>query len=195
MPYTDIMALAILPALLFFASASFTVHLQAVKSGLTPSTESIGDPRSLGQVLWEGLTFLSAFAALIALMLYDYPPFRVSLWAMGALFAVDARICRQLDFDFMRRVAMGISEGARCVVTISTACAAAGIVAGTLGVTGLGSKIALLIETAPAGWLLLALLFTMVTSIILGMGLPTTEAYLIFATVVAPAVVKLGAPY
>ena len=64
---------------------------------------------------------------------------------------------------------------------------AAGIIAGVLGVTGLGSKIATLIDLASGGYLLLALFFTMLTSIILGMGLPTTAAYLILATVVAPA--------
>ena len=94
----------------------------------------------------------------------------------------------------MQRITGGIAEGAKGVVIISAACAAAGIIAGTLGITGLGSKIALLIETASNGWLFLALVFTMITSIVLGMGLPTTAAYLILATVVAPALVKLGVP-
>ncbi|MEM9394375.1 MAG: TRAP transporter fused permease subunit [Pseudomonadota bacterium] len=193
-PYTTIMAVAILPALLFFASAFFIVHLQAVKAGLDPSTNGTGDPRSLFQLLWQGLPFIAAFTTLIALMLWGYTPFKASLWAMGALLIGDVLVRRKIDADFVQRIASGISDGAKGVVTISAACAAAGIIAGTLGITGLGSKIALLIETASNGWLLLALFFTMVTSIILGMGLPTTAAYLILATVVAPALVKLGVP-
>lgn len=193
-PYTQVMATAILPALLFFASAFFIVHLQAVKSGIQPSTTGTGDTRSLGLVLWEGLPFIGAFMTLIALMLWGYSPFKASLWAMAALLAGDLAIRRRIDADFLKRIASGISEGAMGVVTISAACAAAGVIAGTLGITGLGSKIAVLIETASAGSLFLALLLTMITSIILGMGLPTTAAYLILATVVAPALVKLGVP-
>ncbi|WP_323765357.1 TRAP transporter fused permease subunit [Marinovum sp.] len=193
-PYTQVMATAILPALLFFASAFFIVHLQAVKSDIQPTTEGTGDDRSLSLVLWQGLPFIAAFVTLIVLMLWGYSPFKASLWAMAALLGGDLVIRRKIDRDYLARIATGVSEGARGVVTISAACAAAGVIAGTLGITGLGSKIALLIETASGGWLLLALLFTMITSIILGMGLPTTAAYLILATVVAPALVKLGVP-
>lgn len=193
-PYTQVMATAILPALLFFTSAFFIVHLRAVKSGIQPTFEGTGDDRPLALVLWQGLPFIAAFATLIVLMLLGYSPFKASLWAMLALLSGDLVIRRKIDFDFLKRIALGISEGARGVVTISAACAAAGIIAGTLGITGLGSKIAVLIETASGGWLFLALVFTMITSIILGMGLPTTAAYLILATVVAPALVKLGVP-
>lgn len=193
-PYTQVMATALLPALLFFSSAFFIVHLQAVKSGLKASTEGSGDDRTLSQVLWQGLPFIATFTTLIALMLWGYSPFKASLWAMLVLLGCDLLVRRRFDWDFMTRVASGISDGARSVVTISAACAAAGIIAGTLGMTGLGSKIAVLIESASQGYLLLALFFTMLTSIILGMGLPTTAAYLILATVVAPALVKLGVP-
>lgn len=193
-PYTQVMATAILPALLFFASAFLIVHLQAVKSDLRPSTEGTGDTRPLSLVLWQGFPFIAAFVTLIGLMLWGYSPFKASLWAMGALLGGDVIVRRRIDRVFVERITAGISDGARSVVTISAACAAAGIIAGTLGITGLGSKIAVLIETASGGYLLLALVFTMITSIILGMGLPTTAAYLILATVVAPALVKLGVP-
>ncbi len=193
-PYTSVMGVALLPALLFFASAFFIVHLLAVRADLAPRTDASSDGRPLLQVLWEGAPFIAAFVTLIALMLVGYSPFKASLWAMVALLAGDIVVRRKINGDFVFRIAAGISDGARGVVTISAACAAAGVIAGTLGITGLGSKIALLIETASAGWLPLALFFTMVTSIVLGMGLPTTAAYLILATVVAPALVKLGVP-
>jgi len=116
------------------------------------------------------------------------------MWAMVALIGLDLIWKRELNKGFLTKITGGISEGAKSVVTISAACAAAGIISGILGITGLGSKIALLIDTAAGGSLLLALIFTMITSIILGMGLPTTAAYLILATVVAPALMKLGVP-
>ncbi|WOD06308.1 TRAP transporter large permease subunit [Marinomonas sp. GJ51-6] len=113
---------------------------------------------------------------------------------MVVLLSLDILKRRKVDSVFFSKLATGISDGAKSVVTISAACAAAGIIAGILGITGLGSKIALLIDLASNGSLPLALFFTMITSIILGMGLPTTAAYLILATVIAPALVNLGVP-
>ena len=193
-PYTLVMATALLPALLFFGSAFVIVHLQAVKNGIEASDVKQADDRTIWAVLFQGLPFIAAFTLLIALMLQGYSPFKASLWAMVALIGLDLVQRRRLDRAFFSKIARGISEGGRSVVTISAAAAAAGIISGTLGITGLGSKIALLIDVASNGSLFLALFFTMVTSIVLGMGLPTTAAYLILATVVAPALVRLGVP-
>ncbi|MFY0681025.1 MAG: TRAP transporter fused permease subunit [Thalassovita sp.] len=193
-PYTAVMAAAILPALLFFGSAFMVVHLQATKSGIAPNSGAQVSDEPLSKVLIKGGPFIAAFATLISMMLIGYSPFMSSLWAMVVLLVGDVIWARKLDAAFLEKLVRSISEGARSVVTISAACAAAGIIAGVLGVTGLGSKIATLIDVASGGYLFLALFFTMLTSIILGMGLPTTAAYLILATVVAPALVKLGVP-
>jgi len=193
-PYTEVMSTALLPALLFFGSAFFIVHLQAVKSGIKPVTKRQDDGRPLRSVLLQGMPFIATFATLIILMLMGYSPFKASMWAMVVLIGLDLLWKREINKAFFEKLVGGISEGAKSVVTISAACAAAGIISGILGITGLGSKIALLIDTAAGGSLVLALVFTMFTSIILGMGLPTTAAYLILATVVAPALVKLGIP-
>lgn len=193
-PYTAVMAAAILPALLFFGSAFMVVHLQAVKLGIEPNTGTAASEEPLLRVLIKGTPFIAAFGTLITMMLVGYSPFMASLWAMAVVIFGDVVRNRKVDRVFAEKLVTSVSEGARSVVTISAACAAAGIIAGVLGVTGLGSKIATLIDLASGGYLFLALFFTMVTSIILGMGLPTTAAYLILATVVAPALVKLGVP-
>jgi TRAP transporter 4TM/12TM fusion protein len=193
-PYTAVMAAAILPALLFFGSAFMVVHLQAVRSGIAPNEGSEVSEEPLAKVLFNGSPFIAAFGTLITMMLMGYSPFMASLWAMVILIVGDIVWNRKIDRVFFGKLLTSISEGARSVVTISAACAAAGIIAGILGVTGLGSKIAMLIDVASGGYLFLALFFTMLTSIVLGMGLPTTAAYLILATVVAPALVKLGVP-
>ncbi|MEO9904565.1 MAG: TRAP transporter fused permease subunit [Nisaea sp.] len=193
-PYTSVMLIALLPALLFFGSAFFVVHLQAVKSDIKPVKHDQTDGRSLWQVLVDGAPFIGAFSVLLVLMLVGFSPFKASLWAMFVLLLLDVVRHRRLDGAFFKKVAGSISDGSLNVVTISAACAAAGVISGTLGITGLGSKIALLIDVASNGQLILALFFTMVTSIVLGMGLPTTAAYLILATVVAPALVKFGVP-
>ena len=193
-PYVEVMSTAILPALLFFIAAFFMVHLQAVKSGILPAKVRQRDDRSLGLLLWQGLPYIATFFTLIVLMLIGYSPFKASMWAMLVLIGSDVIKNRKIDRAFFNKLCGGISQGALSVVTLSAACAAAGIISGTLGITGLGSKIALLIDVASNGFLPLALFFTMITSIILGMGLPTTAAYLILATVVAPALVNLGVP-
>ncbi|MCV0427159.1 MAG: TRAP transporter fused permease subunit [Roseibium sp.] len=193
-PYTSVMAVAILPALLFFGSAFFVVHFQAVKSGIEPNTADKSDGRPLSAVLIQGMPFIGAFAILLGLMLAGFSPFKASLWAMAVLIGLDVVKTRRVDLELFKRIGGSIAEGSRNVITISAACAAAGVISGTLGITGLGSKIALLIDVASNGQLILALVFTMIASIILGMGLPTTAAYLILATVVAPALVKFGVP-
>lgn len=192
--YTKIMATGLLPALLFFGTAFVVVHLRATRSNIEPKTAASKDPRSTARVLLDGGPFILAFALLIGLMLMGYSPFKASLWAMAAMIGATIVWTRKADMALLRNVAGAVTEGANGVVTISAACAAAGIIAGILGMTGLGSKIAVLIDMGSGGSLFLALVLTMIVSIILGMGLPTTAAYLILATVVAPALVKLGVP-
>ncbi|WP_299616646.1 TRAP transporter fused permease subunit [Pelagibius sp.] len=193
-PYVEIMGVGLLPALLFFASIFFIVHLQAVKSDLRPPVQEVEDGRSLWQVLFEGSRFIATLGLLLGLMLWGYSPFKASFWAIILLVVGELLWTREFRLSFIRRLGAGIANGARNVAPISAACAAAGIISGTLAVSGLGPKIAILIDLASGGSLVLALVLTMVAAIILGMGLPTTAAYLILATVVAPALVKLGMP-
>lgn len=193
-PYVSIMGVGLLPALLFFGSIFFIVHLQAVKSGIVPASPSEEDKRSTLRVVVDGSRFVATFVLLLGLMLWGYSPFKASFWAIVLLVVSEVLWTRDFNLSFIRRLAGGIANGARNVAPITAACAAAGIISGTLAISGLGPKIAILIELASGGTLWLALLLTMVAAIVLGMGLPTTAAYLILATVVAPALVKLGMP-
>lgn len=193
-PYVEIMGVGLLPALLFFGSIFFIVHLQAVKIDIKPATEDTKDTRSTWQVVLGGSRFIVTFALLLGLMLTGYSPFKASFWAIIFLVVSELLWTRDFNASFIRRLAEGIAGGARNVAPITAACAAAGIISGTLAISGLGPKIAILIDLASGGTLWLALILTMVAAIILGMGLPTTAAYLILATVVAPALVKLGMP-
>jgi TRAP-type uncharacterized transport system fused permease subunit len=131
---------------------------------------------------------------LIALMLNGYSPFKASFISILVLLGCHVIWTRRISFDIVSRSARAITDGAKAVIPIAIACAAAGIIAGTLGITGLGSKISGLIIATSGGVTVIALLLTMLTAIILGMGLPTTAAYLILATVVAPALAKMGVP-
>ena len=193
-PYANIMKAALVPALLFFASLFFVVHLQAAKSGLQPSRVDPDDDEPLWMIILKGGQFIIPFGTLIAMMLNGFSPFKASYFSILVLLACHVIWTRRIGLDLVTKSAGAITDGAKAVVPIAIACAAAGIIAGTLGITGLGSKVAGLIVAASGGYLLIALVLTMLTAIVLGMGLPTTAAYLVLATVVAPALAKMGLP-
>ena len=191
-PYTKIMQVGLIPALLFFASLFFVVHLQAVKSGIEGSVQSDDSDEPLWKILLHGGQYIIPFVTLIGMMVNGYSPFKASFYSIVILLAAHIIWSRRFSTDIIQKSITAITTGAKAVVPIAVACAAAGIIAGTLGITGFGSKISGLIFTASGGITVIALLLTMLTAIILGMGLPTTAAYLILATVVAPALSKLG---
>jgi TRAP transporter 4TM/12TM fusion protein len=87
----------------------------------------------------------------------------------------------------------GLAAGARNMIGIGVATAAAGIIVGTVTLTGIGLKMTEFVEFISGGYLILMLIFTAVISLILGMGLPTTANYIVVATLMAPVVVELGA--
>ncbi len=192
-PYANVMKVALIPAILFFTSLFFVVHLQAGKSGIQPMVIE-DDDEPTWKIIAKGGQYIVPFLTLIVLMLNGYSPFKASFISILVLLGAHVIWTRRISFEIARKSAKAITEGAKAVVPIAIACAAAGIIAGTLGITGLGSKISGLIITASGGITFVALLLTMLVAIILGMGLPTTAAYLILATVVAPALAKMGVP-
>lgn len=193
-PYANVMKVALIPAILFFTSLFFVVHLQAGRSGIEPITPEEEDDTPTWLIVARGGEYIIPFLTLIVLMLNGYSPFKASFVSILVLLGAHVIWTRRLSPDIATKSARAIIDGAKAVVPIAIACAAAGIIAGTLGITGLGSKISGLIITASGGITLIALILTMITAIILGMGLPTTAAYLILATVVAPALAKMGVP-
>lgn len=193
-PYSDVMRVAIIPALLFFASLFFVVHLRAARSNIQPIEQPADDDEPLWLIIVKGGQYIIPFGTLIAMMLNGFSPFKASFYSILVLLVLHVIWERRISFQMVRKSGKAITEGAKSVIPIAIACAAAGIIAGTLGSTGLGSKISGLIISASGGFTILALLLTMLTAIILGMGLPTTAAYLILATVVAPALAKMGVP-
>lgn len=191
-PYTKVMQVGLIPALLFFASLFFVVHLQALKSDIKGSTLGEDDNEPLWKILLHGGQYIIPFVTLIGMMLNGYSPFKASFYSIVILLVAHIIWTRRLSKDILSKSVSAITAGAKSVIPIAIACAAAGIIAGTLGITGFGSKISGLIFVASGGITFVALVLTMLTAIILGMGLPTTAAYLILATVVAPALSNLG---
>lgn len=194
-PYVKIMKAALIPALLFFVSVLFVVHLQAKKNGIVArevSAEAVNE--SIGRTLWNGLPFIIPFVLLIGLMIDGYSPFKACFYSMLVLIICYAVWRREFGVSLLQKISGAIRAGVQGTVPITIACAAAGIISGNLAVSGLGIKISSMIIAASGGVAIIALVLTMLTAIILGMGLPTTAAYLILATVVAPSLAELGVP-
>lgn len=198
-PYLDVMKAGIIPALLFFSSIFIVVHLEALKHGDSRKSK-IKDKKVLPFVivLREGWHNLIPIAALIYMLIKGNSPVKSAFYSIIIILIVSLiNFILKRNFsliNFIKMIINSLEKGILSAVPIAIACASAGIIAGILSMTGLGSKFSSLIIHMSYGIPLIALVLTMIASIILGMGLPTTAAYLVLATVVAPALVKLGVP-
>ncbi len=192
-PYVNVMKAGLMPALLFFVSTLVVVHLQALKSGIRSGAEP-PDGERLSKTLIGGVPFVAPFIALVGMMIAGYSPVKASFYAIAMLLGLHIVWTRTISAEFFRKIGRAVIAGVRSAVPISAACAVAGIISGILSVTGLGSKLSIFIISMSGGVPVIGLLLTMVAAIILGMGLPTTAAYLILATVVAPALAQMGVP-
>ncbi|MDA0924813.1 MAG: TRAP transporter fused permease subunit, partial [Proteobacteria bacterium] len=201
-PYVDIVLVSIFPAILYFGAVYLLVHIAAVKQGMTGlSAEELPSVRS---VLAGGWHFLLPLVALVWLLVAGYSPMRVGFYAIAAIVA--AASARALGVFFangptatgfvalcQRGIALTLQAlelGARNAVAVSMACAVAGIIVGVVGLTGLGLKFSAMMIAFSGGNIVLALLLVLLASLILGMGLPVTAAYIVLIILVGPALTQ-----
>lgn len=190
-PYIQIVAAAAIPAVLYYFAVGIMVHLEASKLGLEgiPKDQL---PKLGGLLLRKGYLLIPLFVIVVFLIM-GYTPLLSAFYAICisvAIAVLGALIKRDGSFG-VKEFISALEEGAKGSVGVACACACAGIIVGTVTLTGLGLRVAELIVTLAQGKLLLTLLFTMVASIILGMGLPTTAKYIVLATMAVPALIKL----
>lgn len=187
-PYLDIAKAAAIPACLYFFGVFMEVHFEAKRCNLRGlSRDEL--PR-FGDVMRErGHLFIPLFAIIIFLSI-GFTPLYAAL--MGLVTCIVAGALKKSTRMSPREIADGFELGARNAVGVALACASAGIIIGSITLTGLGLKLGNGLVTMAGGNLLLTLFFTMITSIILGMGAPTTANYIITSTIAAPALIILG---
>ncbi|MEW6661783.1 MAG: TRAP transporter permease [Bacillota bacterium] len=189
-PYIRIAAMALIPAILYFLTAGIVIYLEALKSGLH-GMQSHEIPR-LGTVMLRGWYMLTPLILIVALLIFGYSPMLAGFWAIVS--------CVVLSwFNFSNRINfLGILEtlenGAKSAVSVIMAVSAAGIIVGSVIMTGLGIRFSRLAIELSGGELVPLLILVMIASIILGMGMPTVSAYVILAMLAAPALVKLDVP-
>ena len=187
-PYTEIAVAAIIPAILYFVSVYFMVDFEAAKLGMRGMREDE----------------LPKFARLVK-QVYLFIPIIILIYALfagysviraGTLATVAAAVVSWLTPYRMgpRAIAKAFELAGIMSIQIIAVCACAGIIVGVISLTGVGARFSSLLLGIADASQLLALFFAMCISILLGMGMPTTAAYAVAASVVAPGLVQLGIP-
>jgi TRAP transporter 4TM/12TM fusion protein len=184
--YGDIVWMALVPALLYFLSVLLYVHVLAVKGGFKGMQGQTGAWR----VLLNGLHFLLPLALITTLLLWNYSPVLVGVAGSGAVLL--ASLLRSHTRIGLAQLLAGLRQGAMLAVSISVACAVAGLVVGTIGQTGIGLQFTESVVALSSGQLWLALILVAVAALVLGMGLPATAAYIVLAVMTGPALQELG---
>ena len=189
-PFRNIAAAAIIPALLYYISVYFSIHFESRKRGLVGMDEE--DIPNVKETLRKFGTSIIPLVILIAMIVIGYSAMYTALYATIA--AIVISILNKHTRLTFKQLVQALIKGCRGVMSIATACAAAGCVIGIISLTGLGLKLSSLIIQLASGQLIIALLLTMLALFILGMGLPTAPAYMLVAVLVAPALTEMGVP-
>jgi len=219
LPYLDVVRAAFLPAIISYLALFWVVHIESMKMGIKAIPRSQLPP--FGRTLLRGCHFIIPLGVLLFyLVVLRRSPVTSALLAIESL-AVIMFVQRPIiaflslgmhrragtldpNVDVPRFIALaaweglkdvwdGLIMGARNMISVGVATATAGIIVGVVTITGLVGRFITLIDTISMGNIVLMLIFTAITSLILGMGMPTTANYIIMATLTAPVIVQLGA--
>ena len=237
-PYIDICKAALIPAILYFCTAFWMVHLEAGRKGLMGlAKEDCPNPwtavrqrwylllpliglvlllfsgytplfsgtigLALTVVLIFGAALLSGVASLPLRMLFwvllgfacaGFLEFGVMTFFVVTAVLVALMHLRRTGGDAMRLAVQALADGARHALPVATACALVGVIIGVINLTGVAAEFGGHIIAIGEKSLLLALLLTMVTCLVLGMGIPTIPNYIITSSLAAPVLLQLGVP-
>ena len=188
--YGQIIVWALIPSILYYVACFSAVHFEAKRRGL------VGVPRAdlprLGMVMRErGHLFLPVIAILVV-MYSGYSSPMAALAGVVACFPVAALRRSTRHYVTFENFIMACVDGARNALPVAIACAAAGVVIAVVTLSGLGIVFTQYVVHLSQNFLLLALIFTMIAGIVLGMGMPTTPAYIIMTALLVPAIIKFG---
>ncbi len=189
-PYSNIVVKAILPAILYFAGVFISVHLEAKKEGLRGLTrEEL--PRFLP--LLKKIYLLLPLVLLIYLVGTSKNSIQYAA-AIAILAAIVVSLFNKESRITPKRIWEALAAGGQGMITVAAACGVAGIIAGTITMTGLANIMINGIVTLAGNQVIVALFLTMLCCIVLGMGVPTTANYCIMAATCAPILIRMGVP-
>ncbi len=190
--YLTVIVIAIVPALLYYASIALYVQLQAVKAGLGAGQSGVNDVIDYRDVIVFGPAFLIPLIVIVTILIMGYTPMYAA--ALGIISSILISLARKETRISLKQWVQALTEGAIIGAQISTTLAIIGMIVSFLVMSGFGFIMSKVVVSVAAISAPLALIFTAVLSIILGMGVPTTGAYIIVATLIAPTLVRLGTP-
>ena len=186
LPYTQIVAVSILPAMLYFLTVAFFVRIEAKRLGLTP--DNIEQSEKVGAVLKEGWHFILPLGVLVGSLLIGYTALLAAVFAIGATIAASwissTPMSLQDCFD-------ATVDGVRNMTATALLLVAVGLVINVVTTTGVGNAFSLMIVEWAQGSLLITIALVALASLILGMGLPVTASYIVLATLSAPVIYDL----
>ncbi|MFO7801534.1 MAG: TRAP transporter permease [Desulfovermiculus sp.] len=187
-PYLTIVGVATIPALMYFLTITFFIHLRAKKRRLEilPREEM----PAIGQVIKEGWNFIIPIAVLIALLLKGYTPTYAA--CAGILAIVISSWINPHTRMGIQDILDALAKGAGNMVTTGVILLCSGIVVGIVLMVGAGMKFSMLITGIAGGSLFITIVLVALASLILGMGLPVTASYIVLAVLAAPSMSMLG---
>ncbi len=190
--YLTVIGIAILPALLYFLAVFVAVHFEAKRVGLKGLPKP--DLPEMGKVLRErGHQFLP-LAVIMGVLIYGYSaPYAATAGLLSVIPVAMLRKTTRATIT-VKLVIEALIVGIRNSLQVAAACACSGIVIGVIALSGVGIEFTSFVINLSKDTLLLALILTAVAGIILGMGLPTTPAYIVQVALLVPALIKLGVP-
>lgn len=184
-PYVDIIAIAALPALLYFLSVGFFVRVEAMRSH-AHAVES--DTRPIGEVFKDGWHYLLPLVVLVALLIYGFTP----TYAAGfSIISVVAASWLSKHPMGVRDILDALAQGSKNMATTSMLLISVGLVVNVVAMTGIGNTFSLMVTDWAGGSLMITIILVALASLILGMGLPVTASYIVLATLSAPALYGL----
>ncbi|MXY31567.1 MAG: TRAP transporter fused permease subunit [Gammaproteobacteria bacterium] len=185
-PYRTVALAAAIPAILYYLALFAAIHFRAEQQGLDPVIDK-DRPSVISK-----LHLLIPLLIIVTLLAQGRSPMRAAFWGVSTALLLSLAVpsTRMKRSNYLKATLAGASGA----VQVAAACAAAGIVVGVASLTGIGLRMSEFIVVISQGQLFPALLLTAAGSIILGMGLPTTAAYVVLAALGAPALVELGVP-
>lgn len=186
-PYIQLAIAAVLPAILYYVSVFSTVHFRAVRLQLSSSDDV---KKNWGDLLKRSYLLLP-LVGIVVLLVMNYTPTFSAFWG-GIVVAVVLSFIRKDTRLNKEKILRIMYNAAKTAMTLGTATAVVGIVVGTFSLTGITMTLARIIFQITGGIKILTLFMTMLVAMILGMGLPTSAAYVLASISAAPALTLVG---
>ncbi len=187
-PYITVCLYALIPAILYYLSVFMSIHFMAGKMGLKGLPKE--ELPSLKKVMITRGHMFVPLVIIVYMMSAGYTPMYACIYSTVAV--VGLSFLRRQTRMGLWTIVKALEESAKNTLQVAAACACAGIVIGVINLTGLGLKFTSIVLVLAGDSLIPALILTLLAGVVLGMGMPTTPAYIVQAALLIPALIKLG---